>query len=112
LGTECEQLAKTLTGVVVSSHKEKGFKVANEGYMIKGGSSKKPKYKFQIKSDCWVNGYLFGDVRIKGEKYNPDKKKTYFVVIEISNKNDSRRMNEESELKDEAAKKNLDKSGL
>ena len=111
-GTECEQLAKTLTGVVVSSHKEKGFKVANEGYMIKGGSSKKPKYKFQIKSDCWVNGYLFGDVRIKGEKYNPDKKKTYFVVIEISNKNDSRRMNEESELKDEAAKKNLDKSGL
>ena len=111
-GTECKQLAKTLRGVVISSHAKKGFKVAGEGYMIKGGSSKKPKYKFKITSDCRVNGHLFGDVIIKGKKYNPDKKKTYFVVIEISNANSSRRMNEESELKDEAAKKNLDKSGL
>ena len=86
--------------------------MAGEGYMIKGGSSKKPKYKFKITSDCGVNGHLFGDFIKKGEKYNPDKKKTYFVVLEISNANSSRRMNEESELKDEAVKKNLDKSGL
>tara|TARA_Y100000389_G_scaffold125768_1_gene123155 strand:+ start:171 stop:956 length:786 start_codon:yes stop_codon:yes gene_type:complete len=111
-GTECKQLAKTLRGVVVSSHKEKGFKVAGEGYMIKGGSSKKPKYKFKITSDCRVNDSPFGDYLAEGEKYNPDKAKTYFVSIEISNVNSDRRMNEESELKDEAAKKNLDKSGL
>ncbi|MDC3397529.1 hypothetical protein OAW70_00315 [Candidatus Pelagibacter ubique] len=111
-GTECKQLATTLTGVVISSHKEKGFKISNEGYMIKGGNSKKPKYRFKISSDCSVNGRLFGDFLRKGEKYNPNVNKTYFVVITISNKNISRLSQEEFEVKDEAVKKGLNKSGL
>lgn len=110
MNTECNQLSKTLEGIVYKTHKEKGFK-GYGGYMIKGGNKNNPKYKFKIDSWCGVNGYYFN--RVKANKlYNPDKKKTYFVTIKISNEDYLRVKREESEIKDDAAKKSLDKSGL
>jgi len=108
--TECEQLSKTLQGIIFNTHKEKGFKNYN-GKMIKGGNKDNPKYKFNIEAWCGQNGAKILIIRTDGV-YDPDKKKTFFVEVKISNRDYSRVVREEYIIKDEAAKKSLNKSGL
>lgn len=118
--TECGQLAISLKGIVISSHKEKGFKL-KEGRLIKGGTLVKPKYQFDINSRCLLNGDELNLFEIitnldkndtKEKNYNPDLKNTYFVKISISNLNSSRIKKEENEIKDELIRENLNKKGL
>jgi len=110
LRTECKQLSKTLWGIVYDTYKEKGFK-GYKGYMIKGGNKNNPKYKFKLESWCGVNGSRL-EVITENKLYNPDKKRTYFVTIKISNMDDLRLGSEKNDIKDEAAKEDLNKSGL
>jgi len=118
--TECGQLAKSLRGIVISSHNEKGFEWKGSGVMMKKGILNTPIYKFEIESGCFINGNRFSGIPLitfgkkdtKEKKYNPDLKNTYFVTISISNQDVSRVRVEEGEIKDEFAKKNLNKKGL
>ena len=107
--TECSQLAKSLEGIVFETHKAKGFKEYG-GSIIKGNQNK-PKYKFYLNSRCAVNGVGRGFRKV-GEVLNPNLKETYFVTIGISNHDIGRTSDEENKIKDEAAKKDLNKSGL
>jgi hypothetical protein len=108
--TECHQLATSLEGIVFETHKAKGFKKEYRGRIIKGNKNK-PKYKFYLNSTCDVNGVGRGLIEV-GHVYNINVKETYFVTIQISNEVINRISNEKNEIRDEAAKKDLNKSGL
>ena len=107
--TECSQLAKSLEGIIFETHKAKGFK--KYGTSIIKGNQNKPKYKFKLNSTCFLVGVGRGLVNIN-EVPNINMKETFFVTIQISNKDYGRIVNEENKIKDEAAKKDLNKSGL
>ena len=110
MNTKCEQLSKTLKGIVYDTHKKKGFK-NYDGVMIKGGNYSNAKYRFKIDSWCGENGARISFTRIN-KLYNPGRKRTYFVTIKISNRDYGRVVSEEYNIKNEAIKKDLNKSGL